>query len=595
MSWLVHDPNSARQMVLCTPRWRPADVESLEHWLREVRRAARLSHPKLAPVREIGVQDHWPFVAYERGTGRTFAEWLDEHPRPPPGEVVGLVCQALEGLAFAHEAGVVRGDIQLHHLFVDGDGQVRLAALDIVLEATLVESDVAALPSAGAASALDHAYLRMRRDTAQRDVLSMGLVLHHLLAARPALDETDLGCVIARMPPLGRETVRLPLATPCQITDALRAIAARATNRQPRQRYLNARTMWRALDGWLRSEEQQGSPPVQLLDRLRAFGHLPAPAGGGTLGYRLWGLEARHALELAEPILRDTALSLELLRRVNSARAQGTDVTANGPVLTIQRTLALLGLDGVRQAAASLHAWPGPLDDAGAAALHKLMDQVRLAAFTAQALRPPGFDAEAIYLIALLQNLGRLVVKYHFAYEAEQIEKLMQPSVPADVGVGEGEGQGMSAEWATYAVLGVDCESVGAMVAHHWGLSDEVVHLMRRLPTNRPVLNPDGNADLLRMAASAANETVDAITQWPAGKAAAALAAVAQRYNRTLGITVPVLLQALNDARAAVQGDAIPLPAFAGEARIEEDAAQRGQAGEPPAVEPLAPGSAAPN
>jgi non-specific serine/threonine protein kinase len=593
ISWLTHDRASGQQMVLCMPRWRPADVESLEQWLHEARRAARLTHPNLAPVREIGVQDHWPFVAYERGGGHTLAEWLAEHPRPPPGEVVGLVCQALEGLAFAHEAGVIHGDVQLHHLFVDADGHVRLAALDIVLEAPVAEADGDALPSSEGASVLDPAYLRMRRDAAQRDVLSIGLVMHHLLAARPPLDEADVGCVVARMPPLGRETVRLPLATPCQITDALRAIAARATNRQSRQRYLNARTMWRALDGWLRSEEQQGSPPVQLLDRLRAFGHLPAPAGAGMLGRRLSGLEARHALELAEPILRDIALSLELLRLVNSARVQGNDVTANGPVLTIQRTLALLGLDGVRQAAASLRPWPGPLDEAGAAALQKLMDQVRLAAFTAQALRPRGFDGEVIYLIALLQNLGRLIVRYHFSYEAEQIEQLMQPSAAADAGTGEG--QGMSEEWATYAVLGVDCESIGAVVALHWGLNGEVVHLMRRLPTNRPVFNPDGDADLLRAAASAANEAVDAITHLPAGKAPAALAVVVQRYGRPLGITMPALLQALHDARVAVHGEAGLLPAVEGEAAVGGDTAQPAAADEPLAAEPLASSLAAPH
>ena len=124
---------------------------------------------------------------------------------------------------------------------------------------------------------------------------------------------------------------------------------------------------------------------------------------------------------MTEPILRDMALSFELLRQVNTAQVQGTQVAGNGPVLTIRRTVALVGVNGVRQAAAALRAWPGPLNEAGAAALKQLMDRVRLAGHAAQALRPPGYDAEVIYLIALLQNLGRLMIQYHFAQEAAQI------------------------------------------------------------------------------------------------------------------------------------------------------------------------------
>ena len=111
---------------------------------------------------------------------------------------------------------------------------------------------------------------------------------------------------------------------------------------------------------------------------------------------------------------------------------------------------------------------------------------------------------------------------------------------------------------ASYAVLGVDAESLGAAVARHWGLNDEVIHMIRRLPLNRPVRSPDGDGDLLRMAASAANEAIDAITQLPAAKVGAALAGVVQRYGRRLGITLRELNDALHSARVALQGHASP-------------------------------------
>ncbi len=70
----------------------------------------------------------------------------------------------------------------------------------------------------------------------------------------------------------------------------------------------------------------------------------------------------------------------------------------------------------------------------------------------------------------------------------------------------------MSEEAAAYAVLGIDIESLGAAVARHWGLGDEVQHMIRRAAGAKPVRTPDSDADMLRIAASAANEAVDAMT-----------------------------------------------------------------------------------
>jgi non-specific serine/threonine protein kinase len=261
-------------------------------------------------------------------------------------------------------------------------------------------------------------------------------------------------------------------------------------------------------------------------------------------------------LEMAEPILRDMALSFELLRQVNSAQVQGTQLAGNGSVLTIRRALALVGVDGVREAAAALRAWPGPLNEEGAAALKDLMDRVRLAGHTAQALRPAGYDAEVIYVIALLQNLGRLLVHYHFAQEAAQIAALMQPAPPTDPAEHR-ELPGMTEEVASCAVLGVDTESIGAAVARHWGLGEDVLHMTRRLPPNGPVRSADGDADLLRMTASAANEAVDAVARLPAAKVGAALARVAQRYAHGLNLSQRNLIQALQEARVAARGGTV--------------------------------------
>jgi eukaryotic-like serine/threonine-protein kinase len=339
-----------------------------------------------------------------------------------------------------------------------------------------------------------------------------------------------------QLPPFGRDLVRLPWTTPMPVADALRAIANRATDRQPRQRYASARTLLRALEGWIKSDSINGGEPLALLiDRLHSVGALPASPGSAERAARLAMMERHRTNELAEVVLQDLALSFEMLRVVNSAQVRGAQAAGSGPVLTIRRAIAMLGLEGVRRAALGLRAWPGPLPERPARDLQSLFDQVKRAGRVAQALRPAGYDAEVVFLLTLLQNLGRLITSYHFPDELQQIRRLMQ-SAPSPR-VGEPDEPGMSEQSASFAVLGTDVEAIGAAVARHWGLDDAVLHLIRRLPASTPPRNIENDDDVLRAVASCANEAVDALGL-PAEQQPAAVARVAQRYGRALNISL---------------------------------------------------------
>ena len=61
------------------------------------------------------------------------------------------------------------------------------------------------------------------------------MLLHMMSTGQGALEERDIGRVIARLPPLGREIVRLPWTTAQPVAEPLRAIINRATERQDRK------------------------------------------------------------------------------------------------------------------------------------------------------------------------------------------------------------------------------------------------------------------------------------------------------------------------------------------------------------------------
>ena len=561
MVWLAHDPRSGHDVMLTMPRVQPVGAEGHENWLGGARRAARLDHPNLARAAEVGVQDQWPFIAVGREQGVTLGEWFAAHQNATAAEVVGFICQLLRGLAFAHEAGVIHADLQLHSVLVNERNQIALMGLAVANGAAHAANLAHATASPSVAKVGDTTTalspLQAQRAGAAHDLLACGLLLHHLLTGQPALEQVDTALVISRMAPLGRELVRLPWSTRLPVPEALRAIANRCTSGQPRLHYTIARTLLGALTGWLDAQAQDGGGPLALLlDRLHTVGLLPALPGLAGRVASVTSGESQRTDEIADQVLADMALSFELLRTLNTAQVQGTQVQGNGPVLTLQRIIALIGVNGVRHAANSLRQWPGPLSEVHAAALMSTMERTRLAGTLAQVLRPSGYDAQVIYLITVMQNLGRLMLRYHFADEAEQIHQLMK-SNPGNPAVGTSEQLGLSEEAAAFAVVGVDIESLGSVVSRSWGLGDDLLLMTRRVPCDATVRKPDSDADVLRLTASAANDCVDAFSELPAPRLAAALAHVAQRYSRALGITLRDITDGLLTAQNLQQSSTV--------------------------------------
>ena len=582
MTWLARDAQTQREAMLTLPRVPPGTPAGMSRWLLVARRAARLDHPNIAPVLDSGSHEQWPYVAIDRQAGVTLDEWLAEHPRPAVDECAQWAGGVLRGLAFAHDAGIAHLDVQPHQVLVDERGQARLMAFAAGSSAGESNGTGAAAGSGGDGGiALDPRALRQQRAATERDVLACGLLLHGLLAGTPALGVADLGRAIGQMAPDGRDLVRLPWTTPHTVPEALRAIVNRSTSAQLRLRYRSARTLLGALDGWREAVAgDDGGPVALLLDRLRSVGHLPALPGLAGRVQRVTAVENRRTDEIARHLLPDMALSFELLRTLNSAQVQGTQVAGNGPVLTLRRVVALVGVNGVRAAANSLREWPGPLDDNGARELRKTVDRVRLAGHAAQALRPAGYDGEVVYLVTALQNLGHLLLRYHFPDEAAQIEELMRPAPDTQRGAPAAEVAGLGHEAASFAVLGIDYEIFGATVARHWGLGDDVLHMIRRVATTAPVRKPDNDVELLRVVASAANEAVEALELGSDAKIAAALAVVVQRYARTLKLDAKALNTAIREARELFRngGKATAAETLRTEAEIQPETLEEGAA-----------------
>jgi tRNA A-37 threonylcarbamoyl transferase component Bud32 len=108
---------------------------ALARMAREAQALARLSHPNVVGVFEVGELDGRVFVAMEHVAGGTLAGWLAK-PRRTVREILAMGCAAGDGLAAAHAAGIVHRDIKPGNVLVGDDGRPRIADFGLAREAS---------------------------------------------------------------------------------------------------------------------------------------------------------------------------------------------------------------------------------------------------------------------------------------------------------------------------------------------------------------------------------------------------------------------------------------------------------------------------
>jgi len=119
---LAHDDDLDRPVAIKILH--PGGEGDPRRLLREARSMARLSHPHIAAVFDVGTHGDDVYVAMEYVDGPTLRQWL-ETPRPW-SERFDVLRQAAQGLAAAHASGVVHRDFKPDNVLVGHDGRVRV-------------------------------------------------------------------------------------------------------------------------------------------------------------------------------------------------------------------------------------------------------------------------------------------------------------------------------------------------------------------------------------------------------------------------------------------------------------------------------------
>jgi len=239
----------ALKMILQNAMPSPAD---LARFRSEAENAARLDHPVIVPIYEVGQHDGQPFFTMKYVAGTTLARRLAEGPMNPreAAELLAPICRAIH---FAHERGVLHRDLKPSNILIDEEGRPHVSDFGL---AKRVETD-SNLTLSGAVlgtpsyMAPEQAAGKRGKVGRESDVYSLGTILYQMLTGRPpfqAASPVETVMMVVEQEPLP------PRLLNPRADRELEMIALKCLQKPPELRYATAADLADDLEAYLADE-----------------------------------------------------------------------------------------------------------------------------------------------------------------------------------------------------------------------------------------------------------------------------------------------------------------------------------------------------
>jgi serine/threonine protein kinase len=208
------------------------DQEFVERFLREARAAAKLNHPHIVTIHDVGQADGTYFIVMEYLEGPSLADLLRQQGALPPQQVAQIVAQVASALDYAHGQGFVHRDVKPSNILMGAEKTPKLADFGIVraAEGTRLTQTGTVLGTPEYMSPEQAKGLGIDRRT---DIYSLGIVVYEMLAGQV---------------PFGGDTMAVLHAHAYEAPDlsvlpaGIGAVVGKALMKEPVQRYGSAGT-----------------------------------------------------------------------------------------------------------------------------------------------------------------------------------------------------------------------------------------------------------------------------------------------------------------------------------------------------------------
>jgi eukaryotic-like serine/threonine-protein kinase len=313
------------------------DHEAQRRLEREARALAKLSHPNIVAIHEVGEHQGQLFLAMEHVQGQSLRAWQEE-ARRSTWEVLAMYVQAGRGLAAAHAAGLVHRDFKPDNVLVDDDGRARVVDFGLVggddeeRRAELARWEAKGMCSELLLTTNTHAFVGTpaymspeqfdgRAIDARSDQFGFCVALYEALYGRHPFDARSLSALRASV--LAGRVSPPPARSP--VSARTRRLLLRGLAPSPADRHPSLESLLDALS----------RDPAMARSRWLAVGSLVIAASAGT-----YALASRGAPEAPPPCI---GVEGELAQAWNDERRAtvATAVLATG-VPHAQQTLACL-------------------------------------------------------------------------------------------------------------------------------------------------------------------------------------------------------------------------------------------------------------
>ena len=287
-----------------------ADDEHVTRFRHEAESVARLSHPNIVPVMDRGVDDGRQYIVFEYVDGESLRQLLDREGPLRVRRALEIAIAVADGLAFAHDHGIVHRDVKPQNVLISRDGEIKVTDFGIARSADSGLTQTGTV--LGTSNYLSPEQAGGQQVTAAADVYSLGVVLYELLAGDVPFPGGNQVVVALR------HATEAPPPLPRGVPPRLAAAVTRALAKDPARRFASMADFAAELRACL----AEPLPPPEPTPRV-SHRHAPQPPAARRRAARARRRSDRSSSCSCSPAARRAGAT-------HPARAARTTVTLRG-------------------------------------------------------------------------------------------------------------------------------------------------------------------------------------------------------------------------------------------------------------------------